>query len=275
MTRQFGEHPSDGKGLERVSAALKAEQRQVTSNPMSTGRKEYLQYEPGYFAKLLVEIEAHFGCSSAHANAFDNLVEDRIAQLEEIERLTALVNHRCNYPDCEQHNGMVVERLRAERDDWHAVADARAAEIVRLSGETAPVVSKTGDDLLRRLQLSIDGFARNDHMSTWVSDKLHQESKAEIERLQRIVSEHEAGEAREAELIDRQSQEVKRLRAEAEFMRGTPASPHRSLAIAALRDVAAVLTDSERGMAADALREYSQLKRCGVETFVGRSEEKK
>ena len=44
-------------------------------------------------------------------------------------------------------------------------------------------------------------------------------------------------------------------------LRGTPATPNRAEAIAALLDVAAALTDSERGMAADSLREYARIKR--------------
>lgn len=47
---------------------------------------------------------------------------------------------------------------------------------------------------------------------------------------------------------------------------GTPASPNRAEAIADLLDVAADLSDHERGLAADALRDYARLKRSTVET---------
>jgi hypothetical protein len=40
-------------------------------------------------------------------------------------------------------------------------------------------------DLLRRIQLSIDGFARGEHVSTWVNNELLKEAKAEIDRLHR------------------------------------------------------------------------------------------
>ena len=44
-------------------------------------------------------------------------------------------------------------------------------------------------------------------------------------------------------------------------LHGVTASPNRAEAIAALLDVAAYLTDSERGMAADSLRDYARIKR--------------
>lgn len=40
-------------------------------------------------------------------------------------------------------------------------------------------------DLLRRIQLSIDGFARGESVSTWVNNELLKEATAEIERLTR------------------------------------------------------------------------------------------
>ena len=39
------------------------------------------------------------------------------------------------------------------------------------------------DDLIRRLKLSIAGFDRGEHISTWVTWKLNQECVAELERL--------------------------------------------------------------------------------------------
>jgi hypothetical protein len=41
------------------------------------------------------------------------------------------------------------------------------------------------EDLIRRLKLSIAGFDRGEHVSSWVTWKLNQECVAELERLKR------------------------------------------------------------------------------------------
>lgn len=58
MTRKFGEHPTDGKGLERVSAALKADsersQAALASNPL---RAEHYATDREWAIALTAEIE--------------------------------------------------------------------------------------------------------------------------------------------------------------------------------------------------------------------------
>lgn len=58
MTRKFGEHPTDGKGLERVSAALKADsersQAALASNPL---RAEHYTTDREWAIALTAEIE--------------------------------------------------------------------------------------------------------------------------------------------------------------------------------------------------------------------------
>lgn len=48
-------------------------------------------------------------------------------------------------------------------------------------------------DLLRRIQLSIDGFARGERVSSWVNTELLKEASAEIERLSAAVNEGAMG----------------------------------------------------------------------------------
>jgi len=100
MTRKWGEHPNDGKGLERISARLKAEQ--LPSKDLASLEHRLLTDEQEAIAEQ-IEHKLRFGWARIKAS---RLIVDLRAQLARLQRENDSLARDCNDKD------ITIERLR-------------------------------------------------------------------------------------------------------------------------------------------------------------------